>query len=280
MEALIDAALLVGIRLTTAQQAQYRRYFELLQAGSEIANLTGARGWDRVRDELIVRSLRFLAPVAGGSVPSSGWFAGSAGRDGPTRGVLDVGTGAGVPGLVLKLAVPTMEIALMDSNGKKCGFLRQAIAEMELRGVTVIEARAEEAARDRSHREAYDVVLARGVARLAELAELTMPFARVGGTVIAAKGVDVNDEIAESGYAAAELGAAPAIAYSVAAPGQAAPDSMVCWMKVRATPDRYPRRNGVPHKEPLVAAKRALARPRTARQQEVAFRVRDRAGKE
>jgi 16S rRNA (guanine527-N7)-methyltransferase len=230
----------------------FRLYFELLEEGSETASLTGARGWERVREELFVRSLRLLTPAPGGFVSTAGWFAQSASSGGQARRVIDVGTGAGIPGLVLKIAAPEMALTLLDANQKKCKFLRKAVAALGLEGVQVLQARAEEAAHDPEHRGSYDLVVSRGVARLAELAELTLPFAAVGGVVISAKGQDVAGEIAESEHVSELLGAAPAIAQEVAAPGAAPADAIVYWLKISWTPRQYPRRTGVPHKRPLL----------------------------
>lgn len=253
---LCDATEAVGASAGDQFRRSISRYFELLEAANSRFNLTGAKGWERVRDELFIRSLRFLSPVAGGYVPSVEWFAG--------RKVIDVGTGAGIPGLVLKLTVPDMSLTLLDSSQKKTSFLREVVQELVLSDVQVVTARAEEAGHDPAHRERYDLVVCRGVARLAELAELTLPFAVAGGAVVAAKGPDVDEEMQESEWAAHVLGAAPALSASVAFPGDAPPDTMVYWMKIGSTPDEYPRRVGVPHSKPLVrnAAQSGASRPR------------------
>jgi 16S rRNA (guanine527-N7)-methyltransferase len=257
MEILLASARSLGISLDTAQQDAFMRYFRLLEKAGETTNLTGAKGWERVREELFIRSLRLLAPPLGSTVSPAGWFQRAAdGRD-QARSVIDIGSGAGIPGLVLKLAVPDMRLALLDSSSKKCAFLRLAVSDLALSDVTVIEARAEDAARDAAHRETYDLAVSRGVARLAELAELTLPFVRVGGAVISAKGPNVDGEVAESAHAASLLGAAPALTYTVSTPGSSAPDTLVYWLKVDRTPPRYPRRAGMPHKHPLLLPVRA-----------------------
>lgn len=282
LETLVSAAEKLGVRLDAGQQALFHKYFEVLEQGAEFANLTGARGWERVREELFIRSLRLLTPAPGGYVSMAGWFdaAASAGRgpsvgsrgaslaDGgpPARRVMDIGTGAGIPGLILKIALPGMDLTLLDSNQKKCDFLRRAVRVLGLSGVTVVQARAEETAHDRGHRERYDLVLARAVARLAELAELTLPFAKTGGAVIVPKGADIEGEIEEAAYAAEQMGAAPAIAQSVSTPGSAPADTVVYWLKLSPTPPRYPRRVGVPHKQPLLKQSGRHPEPAGARQ--------------
>jgi len=241
---LLSAAKAVGIDLVDAQARNFVRYFDMIEAANAQFNLTGARGWERVCNELFIRSFGFLAPVAGGHVPATEWVSG--------KRILDVGTGAGIPGMVLKLAVPEASISLLDSSRKKTAFLRQVVQELGLHGVEVITGRAEEVARDPAHREAYDMVVTRGVARLVELAELTLPFAAVGGVVVSAKGPDVEEEMAESDWAAELLGSAPAIATKVSG-GDGTPfDTMVYWMKIGRTPLEYPRRTGLPHSRPLL----------------------------
>ena len=212
-------------------------------------NITGVRGRERIREELIIRSLRMLASAPGGFVSTAGWFDG--------RNVIDVGSGAGIPGIVLKIVYPGMKLALLDSSRKKCAFLERVASELSLTDVEVINARAEEAAHSPRYRERFDLVVSRGVAALPELAELTLPFAVVGGTVISAKGLSGEREIGESEWAAGQLGAAPAIHQVVDSPGAAPPDLLVYWLKIAPSPERYPRRPGEPHRRPLTQPKAA-----------------------
>ena len=252
LEILCEAAASVGVRTDDEFRRRFARYFELIESANSRFNLTGAKGWERVRDELFIRSLRFFAPIAGGQQPAVEWFSG--------RKVLDIGSGAGVPGLILKIAVPDMSLTLLDSSQKKTAFLRETVADLGFDDVEVITGRAEEIALQPGQREKYDLVVSRGVAKLVELAELALPFAAVGGTVISAKGPSVDAEIAESAYAVSLLGGAPAITSVVASPGDASPDTMVYWMKIGKTPKAYPRRNGLPRTRPLVQASKAAVR--------------------
>ena len=243
MDGLQEALTSVGAPFDEVRRRQFDRYCELIEETAGRLNVTGVRGAANIREELVIRSLRLLASAPGGFVSTAGWFDG--------RRVLDVGAGAGVPGIVLKIAYPDMHLAVLDSSSRKCAFLKRAVGELSLAEVEVINARAEEAAHLPSYREQFDLVVSRGVAALPELAELTLPFAMVGGTVISAKGLSGEREIVESEWAASELGAAPAISQVVDSPGASPPDLLVYWMKVAPTPDRYPRRTGVPHKRPL-----------------------------
>jgi 16S rRNA (guanine527-N7)-methyltransferase len=166
--------------------------------------------------------------------------------------VIDVGTGAGIPGLVLKIALPALQVTLLDATRKKTDFLADVVRELGLEAVRIVNARAEEAAHDPALREAFDLVTARSVARLAELAELTLPFCRVGGLVVAAKAADVSDEVEAARFAIRELGGASPRVLSAVAPGAAPPDSMVLIRKLSPTARRYPRRPGLPHPRPLM----------------------------
>jgi len=239
VEILVSGAREVGVELDARRQALFRRYFELLEEGAHTAALTALRGWTRVRDELFLRSLR-LVPVLGERMP-----------EGRPLSVIDVGTGGGIPGLVLKLVLPETDMTLLDATRKKTDFLSQIIADLELEHARVIWARAETAAHEPDNRGRYDVVVARSVARLAELAELTLPFCRIGGVVIAAKQQEVATEVREASWAAGQMGAAPAEIRTVTAPGPALSEALVIWTKVSPTPGRFPRRAGLPHKRPL-----------------------------
>lgn len=248
MKSVVEAARSVGVELDATQQARFQRFGELIELRGRQFNLTGAKTWDRIRDELIIRSLRILSP-AGGSVPTPEWFAG--------KRAIDVGTGAGIPGIVMKIALPELRITLLDSVRKKTRFLEEAIADLELEQVDVVTSRAEELGQTPSHREGYDLVTSRAVARLAELAELTIPFANIGGTVIVPKsaGPEAESEVEQAAAAAEVLGAAPAITLIVDEPGSSPPDRMVYWMKISKTPAEFPRRVGVPHRSPLIELK-------------------------
>ncbi len=243
LESIIAAAALLGVELDSKQQAQFRRYRELIELRSKQFNLTGHKTWDKIREELFIRSLRVLTP-AGGNVRTPDWFA--------EKRAIDIGTGAGIPGMILKIALPDLHVTLLDSIQKRTNFLIEVASELELTGLEVINGRAEDLGQEREHREQYDVVVARAVARLAELAELTIPFAKIGGTVILPKSRGVEDEVTEAAAAAEVLGAAPAITLEVANPGDSPPDDMVYWMKISLTPPELPRRVGIPHQSPLI----------------------------
>ncbi len=242
MDSVVTAAQTLGVYLDNKQQSQFKRYRELIELRNKQFNLTGLKTWEKIREELFIRSLRVLAP-AGGNVPTREWFEG--------KQAIDVGSGAGIPGIVLKIAVPELQITLIDSNKKRTNFLTEVVNALELNDAHVVNGRAEEIAQEIDHREKYDLVLARAVARLNELAELTIPFANIGGTIILPKSRGVEEEVKEAAVAADILGAAPAITIEVNKPGDSPPDDMVYWMKISPTPNEFPRRVGIPHQSPI-----------------------------
>ena len=165
--------------------------------------------------------------------------------------VLDVGSGAGFPGVPLKIAFPGLRMELLEATGKKAAFLRELVAALGLEDVAVHHGRAEDLGREPSLRGAFDAVLARGVARLSTLAELTLPFLRVGGVLVAHKSADVGAEVDGAAEAVRTLGGAAPVVHSVSAPGLDDGRTLVVVEKVSATPDKYPRRAGMPAKRPI-----------------------------
>ena len=165
--------------------------------------------------------------------------------------LIDVGTGAGFPGMPLKILRPELCLTLLDSTRKKTLFLEHLAKALGLPDVTVLTARAEEAGRDPAHREVYDLVTSRAVAEMAALAELCLPFARVGGRMIAQKKADIHDELRGARRAIGVLGGRllPVQAYGL--PGLPEPRWLVIVEKVRPTPPQYPRRVGLPARKPL-----------------------------
>ena len=245
---LIEAADAIGVQVDDATTERFRRYRELLIEWGSRANLTAIKDPEAIVERLFIRSFR-IAVQAGGSVTTAGWFDG--------RRIIDIGSGAGIPGLPLKLILPEADVTLLEANRKKCDFMEHVVADLGLDGIHVINERAEIAAHFDDHRESYDLATARVVAKLPVLAEYTLPFLKQGGVAVLPKGPDVETVRSESdkaAYAADEMGAAPAIIQAVAHPGTSPTDHMVYWLKIRPTSDRYPRRVGIPSKRPLAVA--------------------------
>lgn len=226
------AAQAFDLTLTAAQYDAFETYYRELMAWNARVNLTTITERDAVFVKHFLDSLS-VAP-----------FVRAAHR------VLDLGSGAGFPGLPLKLALPTLSMTLLEATGKKAAFLRHLIAQLDLRDISVAQARAEDAAHSPAQRAHYDVVVARAVAPLVTLLEYALPFVRQGGIFIAQKGVAVDEEIRAATYARAVLGGHVRAIAPVQLPGLEQ-RHLVIVEKVAATPEQYPRRAGVPERRPL-----------------------------
>ncbi|MBP5199689.1 MAG: 16S rRNA (guanine(527)-N(7))-methyltransferase RsmG [Schwartzia sp.] len=224
-----------GTPLTEEQAEQFSLYYSLLMEWNGKMNLTAITEPREVAAKHIVDSLSA--------------FDGTLFREGVQ--VIDVGTGAGFPGLALKIYFPSMELVLLDSLQKRVTFLEAVVSALGLSGVVCVHGRAEEAARQKEFRERFDLALARAVARLPVLAEYTLPFVRVGGAVLALKGARYAEEMAEAEQAAKILGGGKPSAKAVKLPGLDDGRAVVRIDKVRPTPKAYPRKAGMPEKKPL-----------------------------
>ncbi len=165
--------------------------------------------------------------------------------------LIDVGTGAGFPGLVLKIISPQLNTVLLDSLAKRINFLNQLIKKLDLPGIIAIHERAETLGNDQLHRESYDWVVSRAVATVNVLSEYTLPLARVGGRIIFYKGPDVAAELKEGQVAIEELGGEITAVKALTVPELEGERYLVFIEKVKQTPFKYPRRSGIPKKRPL-----------------------------
>lgn len=225
-----------GVRLTPAQLRQFETYLSLLSEWSQRVNLVG-----NASPEVVLRR-HFLESLALGAVLREREILR------PDAGVLDVGAGAGFPGVVLKIAWPTIRLTLLEATAKKVAFLSALVNALEFITTPVLAGRAETLAHDPALRSRFDLVLARAVAPLPALIELTLPFARVGGRVATPKGSRAADEVAAAAHALTVLGGR-AFTVPLLVPGPA--QTLVCVVKRRETPAEYPRRPGIPAKSPL-----------------------------
>jgi 16S rRNA (guanine527-N7)-methyltransferase len=214
----------LGVELSEAQVAQLARYAELLEQWNRVMNLT------RVPPEEVV-PLHFLDSLS---------VAQAVNLARPAR-LVDVGSGAGFPGLVLKIAFPVLDVTLLDSTRKRLAFLDAVIADLSLSEVRTLHARAEGAGRDPAHRERYDIAVARAVSRLNSLAELLLPLTRVGGCAIAMKSASADEEIREASVAIRTLGGARPRVVALTLPATDIERRLVVIEKVRPSAPAYPR---------------------------------------
>lgn len=239
MQSLIDGATALNIRLSSVQLEQFQTYYDDLIAWNRQINLTAITDYQDAQLKHFVDSLSVVL-----ALPQPITYA---------LRFLDVGTGGGFPGIPLKIAFPQIKLTLLEATGKKCDFLRHLVRHLNLADVDVLCARSEDAARMIEYREQFDVVLTRGLAKMAVLSELTLPFCKIGGVLIAQKKVSLDDELQSAANAISALGGQSDRIIPVTITGLNEPRCLVVVSKSRNTPAQYPRRNGVPAKKPLLS---------------------------
>jgi len=226
----------LNLSLTGTQLSAFEDYASELIAWNRRVNLTRIVKPDEiaVRHFLDSLAIRVVLP------PNS-----------PAFSLIDVGSGAGFPGVPLKIACPEIQLTLLEATSKKVAFLQHLIEVLKLTGVTILAVRAEDAGRQPDLRERYDVAVARAVAALPVLAEYTLPLVKVGGTFIAQKGSDSASEIEAATPALTVLGGQLDRVLPVTIPRLDAPRHLLVINKVKPTPHKYPRRPGMPAKRPI-----------------------------
>jgi len=225
----------LGMSMTSAQLGQFAAYQALLIDWNERINLTG------IREPEMIQVRHFLDSLTCATVT---------GDLGGTY-LADIGTGAGFPGLPLKILFPGMHLTLVESVAKKARFLSAVIVELRMSGVRVITERAEVIGQSPEHRARYDWVVARAVAELRVLAEYLFPLCRLGGHVLVQKGEHAMAELESADEAIDILGGAQPTVHPVRLPGLDRTHYLIVSEKMAETPSRYPRRSGIPAKRPL-----------------------------
>jgi 16S rRNA (guanine527-N7)-methyltransferase len=238
MEALIAGARELNIKLTDRHVTAFETYYRELTSWNERFNLTAITDREGVLVRHFLDSLSCLKVLL--------WTDLAAGAR-----VVDVGTGAGFPGLPLKIVCPGMRLTLLEATGKKVTYLEHIVRELGLRDVEVIHGRAEELGHSSEHREGHDWALARAVGDMATLAEYLLPLVQVGGAMLAQKGEDAAVEVQASEAAVTALGGRVRQLVPVELRGLAETRYLVVVDKVASTPDKYPRRPGMPKKRPI-----------------------------
>ncbi|WP_315545044.1 16S rRNA (guanine(527)-N(7))-methyltransferase RsmG [Stomatobaculum longum] len=227
------------LSLSDGQIAQFAQFYEDMLEKNQVMNLTGITE----RREVIVKHyIDSLLPTC--LLP-----------DFPKPGtrLLDLGSGAGFPGIPLAIAFPNLQLTLMDSLNKRIVYLTDEIEKLGLQNHTeALHARAEELARQAGQREAYDYCSSRAVARLAVLSEYCLPFVKVGGQMLAYKAGEIEEELSEAQFAIKKLGGTTDQVVSFSLPDDAGKRSLVVIRKIKETPRIYPRKAGMPTKAPLM----------------------------
>ncbi|MBU8881278.1 16S rRNA (guanine(527)-N(7))-methyltransferase RsmG [Bacillus sp. FJAT-29790] len=234
-EQFIEMLAAKGITLSPEQIQAYETYYSTLVEWNEKMNLTA------ITDKPEVYLKHFYD-----SISAAFYFD----FNQPLH-ICDVGAGAGFPSLPIKIAFPHLHITIVDSLNKRIGFLEHLAKELGLENVRFIHDRAETFGQKKEHREAYDAVTARAVARLSVLSELCLPLVKVGGTFIAMKGASAKEEWDTGKKAIAVLGGKLEQSYSFTLPQEESERNILIINKEKATPKKYPRKPGTPNKTPI-----------------------------
>ncbi|MFF3925182.1 16S rRNA (guanine(527)-N(7))-methyltransferase RsmG [Paenibacillus lactis] len=224
-----------GIAIDDRQLHQFEQYYELLVEWNEKMNLTGITERDQVYTKHFYDSLTLAFYV---KMPVIGNMA-------------DIGSGAGFPGIPLKIAFPHLKLTIVDSLNKRITFLKHVVETLGLEQVELIHGRAEEVARKQGYRDGFDLVTARAVARMAVLNEFCLPFTKVGGRFAAMKGSDPSEEVKDAARSLKELRGSLDQIYSFSLPIEESDRHIVIIDKKGATPAKYPRKAGTAAKSPL-----------------------------
>ena len=225
----------LGINLTDKQKQQFDKFYELLVEWNKVMNLTGITEYEEVNEKHFVDSLSIVKAIDMESLQS----------------IIDVGTGAGFPGIPLKIAFPHLKVVLLDSLNKRINFLNEVISELELTDIKTIHGRAEDYAKQTEYREKFDLCVSRAVANLSTLSEYCLPYVSVNGLFIPYKSGEIDEELENSKKAVKVLGGKIENVVKFQLPGTEIGRSFVKVRKITNTNKKYPRKAGLPAKEPL-----------------------------
>ena len=225
----------LGITLDEIQKKQFTDFYEYLVEKNKVMNLTGITEFQEVLIKHFLDSLACVKAVDMSRI----------------KRIMDIGTGAGFPGVPLKIAFPHLEACLLDSLKKRVNFLEETFQLLKLENITAIHGRAEEYAKNKQYREIYDLCVSRAVSNLATLSEYCLPYVKTGGYFISYKSGTVQEEVEQAQKAVKILGGRIQDVVYFQLPDSEIQRSLVVIEKIKATPGRYPRKAGTPLKEPL-----------------------------
>ena len=225
----------LGIKQDQNQLERFHKFYQLLIEWNKVMNLTGITEYEDVVEKHFVDSLSIIKAIDLSGIHT----------------VIDVGTGAGFPGIPLKIAFPHLRVVLLDSLNKRIKFLDEVISQLGLTEICTIHGRAEEYARKEEYREQFDLCVSRAVANLSTLSEYCLPYIQVGGMFVPYKSDEIDDEVEQSKKAVRILGGNIKDVMKFELPGTDIHRSFVLIHKEQHTQKKYPRKAGIPAKEPL-----------------------------
>lgn len=231
---LIEKAKKIGIHILPEIASQFYEYMNLLLEWNEKINLTAIIEPQEVILKHFVDSITINKYLSGIS------------------NVMDIGTGAGFPGIPLKMIHPEIQFTLVDSLNKRILFLEDVCKKLNLNDIECLHARAEELAKDKKYRQVYEVVTSRAVARLSTLLEYMIPFVKIGGKCICMKGANIEEELQEANKAIEVLGGSIESVDRLLLPDSDMERNIIVIKKVKETPNTYPRKAGIPSKQPII----------------------------
>ena len=238
-----------NIELSQQQLEQFNQYYEMLVKWNSFMNLTSITEFDEVLNKHFLDSLSFVQTFD--DLKESSFMDSSISCETFSFSFIDIGTGAGFPGIPLKILFPHSKVVLMDSLNKRIKFLDAVIESLELENIETLHSRAEDLAKNSSYREQFDFAVSRAVANISTLSEYCLPFVKKNGYFISYKSEKMNEELQQSGNAICILGGEIEKVISFTLPDTDFNRNLLMIRKERNTPKKYPRKAGLPSKEPL-----------------------------
>lgn len=225
----------LGISLNENQESQFIEYYKMLIEWNQVMNLTAITEYDEVMQKHFVDSLSLVKGIDISLYET----------------LIDIGTGAGFPGIPLKIVFPHLKVVLLDSLGKRVKFLNAVVEKLGLDNIKAIHGRAEDFSKQEEYREKFDICVSRAVANLSSLSEYCLPYVKIGGVFVSYKSGAIEEELKNAQRAISILGGKENQTLKFMLPESDIERSLVIIQKKKETPCKYPRKAGVPGKEPL-----------------------------